>query len=242
MPRRRYGACMRARADLRWVLPAISACAIGESPRPAAAPSDPPTAFATAPIEVPSTEVAPIEVEAAPVHAEDLPPLLREIAASYERWHLVDEVPNPAGVDCTVGFLGGPHLSGSDPASAHVDKVFYLYAFDVAAYWRSVGARPERGPEPSAIDPLIWAAGVRQVLVKESFTPRRLEHSFRAGKPTGLFVMAQFEGAPAGTDDGWIYGTISPSGRVTSAGVIDKCVGCHAQQPDRVFGLPTRGD
>jgi hypothetical protein len=258
---------MRTRAVVTSVLLAISlhgatgllsACAAVESPEsvvpPETAVIDPPKAVAAAPIETAPIEAAPIAVAAAPVHAEDLPPLLGEIAAIYKRWHLVDEVPNLAGADCDVGFLGGPHISGSDPASAHVDKIFYLYASDVAAYWRSVGVRPERVPESDFVGWVMSQSGVTQVLVKEAFEPigghgrhvdldaaRRLEQTFRAGKPKGLFVMAKFAGAPEGTDEGWIYGTIAPNGKVTAAGVIDKCAACHGEQPDRVFGLPTRG-
>ena len=41
-----------------------------------------------------------------------------------------------------------------------------------------------------------------------------------------------------GTDDGWVYGTVSADGKtVTSAGRVDSCMRCHETRKDRVFGI-----
>ena len=43
------------------------------------------------------------------------------------------------------------------------------------------------------------------------------------------------------TDEGWVYGTVTPDGKkVTSAGKVESCMKCHQRAPhDRLFGLPT---
>jgi len=42
-----------------------------------------------------------------------------------------------------------------------------------------------------------------------------------------------------GTDDGFVYGTVTPDNkRVTSAGRVARCMGCHDNAPhERLFGL-----
>ena len=61
---------------------------------------------------------------------------------------------------------------------------------------------------------------------------------YRAGDASGLFVMYKLDPATPGTDDGWVYGTLTADGRtVTSAGVVESCAGCHARAPhDHLFG------
>jgi hypothetical protein len=41
-----------------------------------------------------------------------------------------------------------------------------------------------------------------------------------------------------GTDNGWVYGTVTADGKqVTSAGRVKSCMACHQRAPnDRVFG------
>lgn len=72
----------------------------------------------------------------------------------------------------------------------------------------------------------------------------------RGCKLASLFVM--FKSTKEGTDEGWVYGTIQyerhdegPVGhtrfesRVTGAGKIVNCMGCHTKAPHgRLFGLP----
>ncbi len=42
-----------------------------------------------------------------------------------------------------------------------------------------------------------------------------------------------------GTDDGWVYGTVTADGKtVTSAGLVESCMSCHREAPrDRCFGI-----
>lgn len=76
----------------------------------------------------------------------------------------------------------------------------------------------------------------------------------RGCRLAGLFVMFKPK-SPEGTDEGWLYGTIqyerragtpqvgqsSFTSRVTGAGKIANCMGCHTKAPHgRLFGLPAR--
>ena len=69
---------------------------------------------------------------------------------------------------------------------------------------------------------------------------------YRAGKQADLYIMFQAAPKTAGTDNGWVYGTVTPEGKtVTSAGRVASCMNCHKDaKHDRLFGLapaPTNG-
>lgn len=53
-----------------------------------------------------------------------------------------------------------------------------------------------------------------------------------------LFIMAKLDPKTAGTDQGWVYGTVTPDGKtVTAAGRVESCMKCHqAARHDRLFG------
>jgi cytochrome P460 len=63
---------------------------------------------------------------------------------------------------------------------------------------------------------------------------------FKAGKQADLFIMLKLDPKTQNTDDGWVYGTVTPDGKtVTSAGKVASCMKCHADaKADRLFGLP----
>src|SRR5262249_31112928 len=94
---------------------------------------------------------------------------------------------------------------------------------------------------------------------KESWTPRQLSptdkapyhqravvpamrdgQQFAPGEQRDLFVMVELSGDHTDTDDGWIYGTVSPDGKtVSSCGRVESCMGCHVEaRKGRLFGLP----
>lgn len=214
----------------------------------------------------PSEQVAVVaDPPAAEAHANATPhaepvvadgpwrPLVREVAASYASWGMVDSQFHWAPGLCAMPARGVQHLSAAKAGTAHGEKVFVLHALDPMAYWKATDVKG-RLPETLAhAGAGIQSRGdVVQVLVKESFVPRPLEgrfqggivparkgeETFGAGDPIGLFVMAQLRGAPEGTDEGWIYATVAPDGEITGAGDLDTCRGCHAQHADRVFGMP----
>lgn len=241
---------MTCRSSSRWILFAVGAvgcagAAQGEGIEPSA------QASSLADVPNPST---PVE---RPTAATESPwdPLLREIAASHASWGLVDNQYHWAPGLCAMPAEGVQHLSAADDGTAHAAKVFVLHALDPKAYWRATDAKGELPATLDRVGAILRSRDdVVQVLVKESFVPRPLDAGafqarlvparkgdarYGAGDPIGLFVMAQLRDATAqGTDAGWIYATIAPDGRITAAGDLEACRGCHAEQADRVFGMP----
>jgi hypothetical protein len=65
---------------------------------------------------------------------------------------------------------------------------------------------------------------------------------YHAAKRADLFIMYKLDPETPGTDQGWVYGTVTADGkRVTSAGRVESCMKCHQAAPhDRLFGLPPR--
>ncbi len=64
---------------------------------------------------------------------------------------------------------------------------------------------------------------------------------YHAAKKGPLFIMYKMDPKTPGTDEGWVYGTVTADGKdVTSAGRVESCMNCHRKAPDdRLFGLPT---
>jgi hypothetical protein len=51
---------------------------------------------------------------------------------------------------------------------------------------------------------------------------------YAAKEKAGLFIMYKAAKDTPGTDEGWVYGTVSADGKtVTSAGRVASCMGCH---------------
>jgi hypothetical protein len=61
---------------------------------------------------------------------------------------------------------------------------------------------------------------------------------YHAARKAGLFIMFKMDPKTPDTDNGWVYGTISPDGKqITSAGRVKSCMTCHQRAPhDRIFG------
>lgn len=164
---------------------------------------------------------------------------------AFHQWGRVEEQIEVAIAPCSPpGALGTQaparvHVSRA-PESPHDKKLFYLSANDRAAY------TSDRAVEKGF------------AVVKESFRARALPADqeprglgvpsiaaihvggrwWTPGEPSGLFVMTKV-GDIDGTDAGWIYGTIV-DGRVTSAGRVASCAGCHeGATHERLFGLPS---
>jgi len=174
--------------------------------------------------------------------------LMRAAARHYPEWGRVDERPAVAPTRCaaqaSLGKASTPRLSDAGP---HKKKLYYLWASDRAAYL-ALSA-------PDASVPVGFT------IVKEAFVALPFDGKARheghgvgapeprdwlaladgtklqTGKHSALFVMTKV-GPREGTDAGWLYGTVAPSGKVTSVGRIDSCMGCHESAPhDRLFGL-----
>ena len=172
---------------------------------------------------------------------------LLKIGSEYLSYGLVDPMAAFAPVLCSAA-PGPPkaRLSRSDEESSHGRKLYYLFAAKNDNY----------------VDPKRKSSPVGQVLVKEAWTAKETEtpevltfedHAcgsqvtpwanlkdqfFRADKKKALFVMMKLDPQTPGTDQGWVYGTLSPDDtEVTGAGKLQNCIDCHQEAPnDRLFG------
>jgi hypothetical protein len=55
---------------------------------------------------------------------------------------------------------------------------------------------------------------------------------YQAKEKAGLYVMYKAKAGTPGTDEGWVYGTLTADGKtVTSAGTVKTCMGCHTKAP-----------
>jgi hypothetical protein len=138
-----------------------------------------------------------------------------------------------------------PLMSQSDDDGTHGEKMYFLFAKEIAHYLNQ-----DEEPAP-----------VGQVLVKESWTskpsnpgarnlrthasglrinPRTKvgDRTLEIGKRKELFVMLKLDPQTAGTDEGWVYGIIKPETKeVTESGKVTSCIKCHQDaKHDRLFG------
>lgn len=182
------------------------------------------------------------DIELAPTHDPSLDegPLdarMAAVARAYLAWGRVDDELRWAPYLCRMPSPSRARLSQADVGS-HAQKVYFLYARDHRAYITRTSSR-------------------LQVVVKESWThrPVDLAHAMHIGGGTiaartpegrtvepdrfaGLFVMMRVDARDPRSDRGWVYGTVSPTGAVTSVGRVASCMGCHVEAgPGRLFGL-----
>jgi len=186
--------------------------------------------------------------------------VVRRAAASYKKWGRVDEKPNIAPALCrapTGDDFGAPSKVRTSAAGdgPHEDKLYFLWASARDAY-RSLGRVDEPLPVGFAVvkqsfssKPLVGAppasaapgpdASFNFGVIPPPITWLQTTDGKRLqiDQPRDLFVMAKV-GERAGADAGWIYGTVAPDGTVTSAGRVERCMGCHESAThERLFGL-----
>ena len=190
--------------------------------------------------------------------------MLPEIAETYKDMRLVDDASRWAPYDCRLPDPGRARFSESGDRGTHGRKLYVLYVKDLHAY-RSLtegDAAPRDFLPPSTLPVELQAYA--QVIVKESRQPQttpgatdgvhrnanqiapaeRDGVAYYPGERTGLFIMAKLPDDTPGTDQGWVYGTLTADGRtVTSAGRVQNCMNCHQDAPHgRLFGLAGDGE
>lgn len=177
----------------------------------------------------PELDPAPEKAEAQPAKPERTPEPdtsdqdILAAAAGYLQWHRVADYPQWAPTMCMIPKANTPFLSEAG-AGPHDRKLYYLYVKDSDAY-----------KTPAKIQP------TGQVLVKDSFHPVEVEErgrqAYRTGERQGLFVM--YKSDTGATDNGWVYATLTADGKqVTNKGLIESCMGCHADASEsRLFGV-----
>lgn len=164
---------------------------------------------------------------------------LLAIAADCRTYTKMANDPHWAPTMCRAPMHSSAFISKAEEGSAHGRKLYFLWVKDAPAY-PSPRWREDSQSGKAAIQP----AG--QALVKESFHPGEGANPTdpkaprTLGAKADLFVMFKVEPNTPGTDLGWVYGTLSADGKkVTSAGRIESCMGCHENaRHDRLFGMP----
>jgi hypothetical protein len=153
---------------------------------------------------------------------------IRKAAADYTKWGKVDDTSRIAPTLCASPLPAKPshaRMSAAEDDSPHGKKLFYLWATNRDAY-----ANLRRSK---------LAIPVGFTIVKQSFAAvGDASSGYTTGAKKDLFVMTKLGDKP-GTDDGWIYGTVTPDGVVTSAGRVETCMHCHDDQAthERLFGI-----
>ena len=183
---------------------------------------------------------------------------LQSAFTTYKSWGRVGDELRWAPWLCRLPEPAKPLPSAADDGE-HARKLYSLFARDHAAYV-TLGASPPRvsqdqvvvkesyvpEPVPGPLPPLLGRPGDldRQPGDQDHFYPYSRAKDgtvVRAGRVAGLFVILEKPRGTPGTDDGFVYGTLTPEGEVTSAGKVSSCMGCHVQAPHRRwFGSPGR--
>jgi hypothetical protein len=190
------------------------------------------------------------------------PDRLLEIARSYEEYGRLDPSVRFAPMDCAAppAPWTRPRFSASGDATTHGRKLYWVFAKQS----NSVAYLPDSGPSPvgQVVVKEAWIAEevedsgladtkvIRKVKVRrggqlvgevDGFVPyaRQDGRVYHAASRAALFIMYKLDPQTPGTDEGWVYGTVTPDGQqVTSAGRVESCMGCHRDAPhDRLFGL-----
>ncbi|QVL30491.1 hypothetical protein KIH39_16715 [Telmatocola sphagniphila] len=198
-----------------------------------------------------------------PFHKE-----LLKAAAEYKSWGRVDDEYRWAPWLCRTPEPGRARVSASKDEATHGQKIYSLFAKNQRDYMNVLPEKSARvgqivvkeswvpeeitdeklKPSKSAdfsnvIETKATPQAPREWNEKDDhFYPYawKGDKVFKAAKQSDLFVMLKLDPKTEGTDQGWVYGTVSADGKkVNSAGRIESCMKCHVEaKGDRLFGLP----
>lgn len=178
---------------------------------------------------------------------------LLEIARGYRGFVLVDNRFRFAPTLCRdpgrLPIL--PFLSASKDTDTHGQKIYLLYASKADASQGTYLPRGDQAPmglslvkeswKPQAIKPEKASKyPAAKVYPKDLLKVVKGDKTYFATDQSPLFIMTKLDPMTPGSDNGWIYGTVSANGKtVTSAGRVESCMGCHVKaKTDRLFGYP----
>ena len=191
---------------------------------------------------------------------------LLKIARTYKHYGRVDDEARWAPFLCRMPMPSVARFSTSDENDSHGRKLYFLFAKDRSSYvgkpkapvsigqvivkesWLPVEVNEKKELHPwkdsvheaVKLDPTVRKknplAGDQGAYLPYTTKDGKL---YRATKQAGLFIMYKTDSATLGTDNGWVYGTVTSDGKkVTAAGAIQSCMACHQEAPhDRLFGL-----
>lgn len=196
--------------------------------------------------------------QSSPVIDEAFVPRLLEIAAGFKPdpprppseaffgtrhkgWSKLGDVPSWAPELCSAPPVPGPLVSDSGDEGTHGRKLYYLYTRDVPAYLSAAQSDQPIGQafvkeSYGALAVSASDAGFSKASY-QGFAVEREGQRWKLGPARDLFVMYKLDPSTPGTDQGWVYGTVSPELQVTSAGRVASCMECHVDaKHDRMFG------
>lgn len=159
-------------------------------------------------------------------------------------------------------------FSKIDDGGTHGRKLYFLFASNRDAYsklekesqpvgqvlvkesWRpvKVDSKRPRGKESTPLTEQVYpfpSVGIDVIYgrTKDTWWPSFPYATidgvwYCAQEKSGLFIMTKLDPRTPDTDDGWVYGTVSPDGkRVTTSGRVTSCMECHRESShDRMLG------
>ena len=183
---------------------------------------------------------------------------LLEIAAKYKSYQKIDDSYRFGPRFCAPppGSGNEHHLSRSDDEATHGRKLYLLYAKEFDPLVQSYADRAviDREKTTDRATHMKLQPIDDQVIVKESWHPEEIKAGdapvhialgpkgkrYKPGGKGPLFVMYQTNPKDPNSDEGWVYGTLTPDGKtVTGVGRLENCMSCHQKAPHgRLFGLP----
>jgi len=136
-------------------------------------------------------------------------------------------------------------MSASGDAETHGSKLYVLYARDVEGYKKLTGDRAAGSSTDQVIVKETWlpvqaeGEGARDARAPRTRVKGNDGVEYMAGEKGPVFVMLRTGGTEAWEDAGWVYATLTADGsRVTGAGRMASCMGCHAEAGEgRLFGM-----
>ena len=201
---------------------------------------------------------------AAPAPDQPFNDRLLEIAKTYVDYGRIDDDLRWAPLACAAPRSGSPataHFSQSSDKDTHGRKLYSLFAKNGPEYRvlekdKKVAVGQVLVKESWVPEEVTDPKERKEVVIRKSkkdgsgfkpddhFLPyaEKDGKTYHAAKQGDLFIMFKLDPDTADTDQGWVYGTVTPDGKkVTSAGKVESCMKCHIKaEHDRLFGMPEK--
>jgi hypothetical protein len=200
-----------------------------------------------------------------PKAAEPFHDQLLDIANNYVSYGRVDDEMRWAPTACRPPIDPKPGVarySASKDEDTHGRKLYSLFAKNGTTYQNLEKGKPvavgqvlvkeswvpEEVADPKEKQEIIVRKskdkGDKSLDRGDHFLPYATKDgkTYHAAKQSELFIMFKMDPKTADTDEGWVYGTVTPDGKkVTSAGKVASCMKCHQDAShDRLFGMPQK--
>ncbi len=172
---------------------------------------------------------------------------LRELAVAYTGYARVDDELHWAPYLCRQPMPSYPRRSASMNRDTHGRKLYYVFAKDRDAYLGRNAKTPEIAGQAVVKEAWEVAEVPADTAYDTTVSPvrylREADKLYHAKQKSSLFIMYRTDHATPDTDNGWVYGTLSPDAQtITSAGRVQSCMSCHQDAPHgRLFGVDYHG-